>query len=108
MYVSLVDAGTVEFLRSLGKEIVSSADLVSYFQAVLSEEQIFSHTVAQVAIDRILAEGWKEMARRLRPPSGGTGVVSEYDMVQWLSEAMRRENLVWENGPKREHEREHV
>jgi Xaa-Pro aminopeptidase len=99
MYVSLVDAGTVEFLRSLGKEIVSSADLVSYFQAVLSEEQIFSHTVAQVAIDRILAEGWKEMARRLRPPSGGTGVVSEYDMVQWLSEAMRRENLVWENGP---------
>ncbi len=41
MYVSLVDAGTVEFLRSLSKEIVASADLVSYFQAVLSEEQIF-------------------------------------------------------------------
>jgi Xaa-Pro aminopeptidase len=99
MYVSLVDAGTVEFLRSLGKEIVSSADLVSYFQAVLNEEQIFSHSVAQVAIDRILAEGWKEMGRRLRPASGGTGVVSEYDVVQWLSEAMRREKLVWENGP---------
>ena len=63
MYVSLVDAGTVEFLRSLGKEIVSSADLVSYFQAVLTEEQIFSHTVAQVAIDRILTEGWREMGR---------------------------------------------
>jgi Xaa-Pro aminopeptidase len=99
MYVALVDAGTVEFLRSLGKEIVSSADLVSYFQAVLNEEQIFSHSVAQVAIDRILAEGWKEMGRRLRPASGGTGVVSEYDVVQWLSEAMRREKLVWENGP---------
>jgi len=99
MYVSLVDAGTVEFLHSLGKEIVSSADLVSYFQAVLNEEQIFSHSVAQVAIDRILAEGWKEMGRRLRPASGGTGVVSEYDVVQWLSEAMRREKLVWENGP---------
>ena len=99
MYVSMVDAGTVEFLRSLGKEIVSSADLVSYFQAVLNEEQIFSHSVAQVAIDRVLAEGWKEIGRRLRPPSGGTGVVTEYDMVQWLSEAMRREKLVWENGP---------
>ena len=43
MYVSMVDAGTVEFLRSLGKEIVTSADLVSQFEAVLSEEQIASH-----------------------------------------------------------------
>src|SRR6202167_5964424 len=37
MYVSMVDAGTVEFLRHLGKQIVSSADLVSQFEAVLSE-----------------------------------------------------------------------
>ena len=48
---------------------------------------------------RILAEGWKEIGRRLRPGAGGTGGLSEYDMVQWLSEAMRRESLVWENGP---------
>src|SRR5215469_11750400 len=61
MYVSMVDAGTVEFLRSLGKQIVSSADLVSQFEAVLSEEQIASHAVAQRAIDAVLAEGWKEM-----------------------------------------------
>ena len=67
MYVSMVDAGTVEFLRSLGKQIVSSADLVSHFEAVLSEEQMATHTVAQKAIDSILEEGWKEMARRLRP-----------------------------------------
>jgi Xaa-Pro dipeptidase len=99
MYVSMVDAGTVEFLRSLGKEIVSSADLVSRFEAVLSEEQMASHGVAQVAIDRILNEAWREMARRLRPHAGGTGAVTEFEMVQWLSEAMRRENLVWENGP---------
>jgi len=99
MYISMVDAGTVEFLRGLGKQIVSSADLVSQFEAVLSEEQIFSHGVAQEAIDRILAEAWQEMGRRLRPPSGGSGILAEFDMVQWLSEAMRREGLVWENGP---------
>ena len=101
MYVSMVDAGTVEFLRSLGKQIVSSADLVSQFEAVLSEEQIASHAVAQEAIDRILAEGWKQIGRRLRPSSGAgrTGGVSEFEMVQWLCEAMRREGLVWENGP---------
>jgi Xaa-Pro dipeptidase len=107
MYVSMVDAGTIDFLRSLGKEIVSSADLVSQFEAVLSEGQMASHTVAQQAIDAILAEGWKEMGRRLRPSgagsgigsNGGAGSLSEFDHVEWLSEAMRRENLTWENGP---------
>jgi Xaa-Pro dipeptidase len=101
MYVSMVDAGTVEFLRSLGKQIVSSADLVSEFEAVLTSDQIASHTVAQQAIDKILAEGWKEIGRRLRPASGAktSGAYTEFDHVQWLSKAMRRENLVWENGP---------
>ncbi len=99
MYVSMVDAGTIEFLRSLGKQIVSSADLVSQFEAVLTESQIASHTVAQKAIDEILEEGWKEMGRRMRPANGSAGRVTEFDMVQWLSEGMRRNNLVWENGP---------
>jgi Xaa-Pro aminopeptidase len=103
MYVSMVDAGTVEFLRGLGKVIVSSADLVSQFEAVLNEEQVVSHGAAQRAIDAILVEGWKEIGRRLRPGTrrgfGGTGGLTEYEVVQWLSEAMRREWLVWENGP---------
>jgi Xaa-Pro dipeptidase len=99
MYVSMVDAGTVEFLRSIGKEIVSSADLVSQFEATLSEEQMKSHTIAQRAIDAIVAEGWKEMGRRLRPSNGGASGWSEFQHMQWLSEAMRREGLVWENNP---------
>jgi Xaa-Pro dipeptidase len=99
MYVSMVDAGTVEFLRSLGKQIVTSADLVSQFEAVLDDEQIASHSAAQRAIDEILAEAWKEMGRRLRSGDGGRGALSEFDMVTWLSEAMRREGLIWENGP---------
>ncbi len=101
MYVSMVDAGTIEFLRSLGKEIVSSADLVSQFEAVLSAEQIASHSAAQRGIDVILAEAWSEIGRRLHPPSGAghIGVPTEYDMVLWLREAMQREGLVWENGP---------
>jgi Xaa-Pro dipeptidase len=94
MYVSMVDAGTVEMLRELGKEIVSSADLVSQFEAVLSEAQIATHYVAQEKIDRVLAAGWKEMGARVR----GAGT-SEFAMVEWLSEAMRREGLVWEHGP---------
>ncbi|SPE20184.1 Peptidase M24 [Candidatus Sulfotelmatomonas gaucii] len=101
MYVSMVDAGTIEFLRGIGKEIVSSADLVSQFEAVLTAEQIASHSAAQREIDVILITAWAEIARHLRPPSGIDRVESltEYNMVVWLREALRREGLVWENGP---------
>jgi len=99
MYVSMVDAGTIEFLRSLGKQIVSSADLVSQFEAVLTADAIASHGVAQRAIDAILIEGWKQIGLRLRPSAGVKGALTEFDHVQWLSEAMRREGLVWANGP---------
>lgn len=94
LYVSMVDAGTVELLRGMGKRIVSSADLVSQFEAVLSEAQKASHHAAQEAMDTILAEGWKEIARHMR-----RGTYTEFDHMQWLGKAMRREGLEWENGP---------
>jgi len=94
LYVSMVDAGTVEMLRGMGKEIASSADLVSQFEAVLTEAQIRTHYAAQETVDRILAAAWQEMGARVR----GSGT-DEFAMVQWLSEAMRREGLVWEHGP---------
>ena len=70
MYVSMVDAGTVEFLRSIGKQIVSSADLVSQFEAVLTDDADRSHGVAQRAIDGILAEGWQKSRAACGPASG--------------------------------------
>ncbi len=71
MYVSMVDAGTVELLREFGKTVVSSSDLVSYFEAVLGEERIASHYEAQRIIDDVLAEGFREIGRRVRPANGG-------------------------------------
>ena len=95
MSVSMVDAGTVELLRGMGKEIVSSADLVSQFEAVLTDEQIATHYEAQRKIDAVLDEGWKVMGQGARSTNG----THEFEMVTWLSEAMRREGLVWEHGP---------
>jgi len=94
MYISLVDAGTVELLRGMGKQIVTSANLVSQFEAVLTEAQIATHFAAQQRLDNVLAAGWKEMGKRVR--SGGT---DEFAMVEFLCEGMRREGLVWEYGP---------
>src|SRR5438128_7993184 len=45
-YISRVDAGTIELVRSLGIEVVSSADLVQRFQAVWTKDQYASHCEA--------------------------------------------------------------
>jgi Xaa-Pro aminopeptidase len=95
MYVSMVDAGTIEVLRELGKTIVSSADLVSRFEAVLTPEQEKSHYEAQGKIDEILEAGFREIGRRARSGAGTT----EYEMVQWFQHAMADAGLVWEHGP---------
>ena len=95
MYVSMVDAGTIEVLRELGKTIVSSADLVSRFEAVLTPEQEKSHYEAQAKIDAILEAGFLEIGRRVRSGAGTT----EYAMVEWLQRAMADAGLVWEHGP---------
>ena len=94
MYVSMVDAGTVEMLKDLGKEIVSSADLVSYFEAVLTEEQIATHFIAQQKLDEILKAGWKRVGERAR--NGGT---DEFSIVTLLKQAIERAELVTEHGP---------
>ena len=94
MYVSLVDGGTLELLRSFGKEIVSSADLVTQFEATLTVEQIATHFEARDAMDPIMEAAFKEIGRRVR--NGGW---DEYGVQQWFAEAFKREKLVTDDLP---------
>jgi Xaa-Pro aminopeptidase len=93
-YVSLVDGGTLEFVRSLGKNVVSSGDLVAQFEATLNAAQIETHFAARDKIDAITAEAFKEIGRRVR--NGGT---DEHSMQQWFMEAFARENLITDDPP---------
>jgi len=93
-YIGLVDAGTVELVRSFGNEIVSSGDLVAKFEAAWTNEQIASHFAARDAVDRIVAATFQEIGRRVR--NGGT---TEYDIQQWIAEAFRRDGLITEDLP---------
>jgi Xaa-Pro aminopeptidase len=93
-YIGLVDAGTVELIRSFGAKVVSSGDLVAQFEATWTAEQIESHFAAQKAIDAITEAAFKEIGRRVR--NGGT---HEFEIQQWIEEAFRRENLTDENEP---------
>ena len=93
-YISLVDAGMLDLVRSFGKEIETSANLVARFEATLTEEQIATHYEAQAKIDEITVGAFKEIGRRVR--NGGT---HEFEIQQWLLEAFRRENLIADDPP---------
>ncbi len=92
--VSLVDGGTIDLVRGLGKNVVSSCDLVALFEATLTEEQIKSHFAARDAIDPITSAAFREIGQRAR--NGGT---NERELQQWILEAFRRENLVADDLP---------
>jgi Xaa-Pro aminopeptidase len=92
--VSLVDGGTIDLVRSLGKTVVSSADLIAQFEATWTDEQIQSHFAARDIIDPLTAAAFQEIGRRVR--NGGT---SEHAIQQWFMEAFRRENLVTDDPP---------
>ncbi len=93
-YIGLVDAGTVELIRSFGVNVQSSANLVAQFEAALTEAQIATHFEARDSIDAITAEAFKEIGRRVR--SGGT---HEFEIQQFLMECFRRENLETDDPP---------
>jgi Xaa-Pro aminopeptidase len=88
-YASKVDAGTVELVRSLGPEVVSSADFAQRFEAVLTAAQIESHRAAGRALlaarDRIVAE----VAEHLHAKKG----LDEYGLQRRFAELMRAEGL---------------
>ena len=92
--ISLIDAGTIELIRSFGTTIVSSGDLVARFESTLTEDQIGSHFEARDAVDRVTAAAFQEIGRRVR--NGGT---HEYEMQQWIMEAFGREGLKTDDPP---------
>ena len=53
-YVSRVDAGTIELIRSYGVEVVSSADLIQTFEAAGRIVNCESHQFAAAALRRIV------------------------------------------------------
>jgi Xaa-Pro aminopeptidase len=94
-YISLVDGGTIELIRSFGKDIVSAGDLVAIFEATLNEGQIASHFAARDAIDPIMQGAFQEIGRRCK----NGNVTDEYAIQKWILEAFDRAGLVSDSTP---------
>jgi len=94
-YLDRIPAGVIEMVRSAGATVVSSADLVSAFYAVWSDEQRASHERASRAVATIGQE-----AIRLAGSRADSGSpLTEYALQSWIKERFEAGGLETDHGP---------
>ncbi|MEK6287475.1 MAG: M24 family metallopeptidase [Acidobacteriota bacterium] len=79
-YLSRVDAGTIELIRSFGVEIVSSADLVQRFESAWGDEQLAMHDEAARGLYESVKSAFAEIGTRIKAGTPTT----EYDIQQYI------------------------
>ena len=94
-YLSRVDAGTIDLVRSLGAEVVTSADLVQQFEAVWDGAQLSSHQVAAEGLRAIVDEAFGFVGTSLAARSS----LTEYGLQQYILSRMQARGLVTSSPP---------
>ncbi len=94
-YVGLVDAGTVELVKTCGVEIVSSADLVQQFESRWSEEQWQSH----LAAGQVVHESVRRAFAAIRNAVSAGREITEYDVQQEMMRVFGAGGLITDEPP---------
>lgn len=94
-YVSNVDAGTIELVRSSGVEVRTSANLIQRFEAVWSQEQYDSHKRAQAKVDAVRRAAFEKISSSLRAKAA----ITELDIQQFILNGFEAEGLFTDHGP---------
>jgi Xaa-Pro aminopeptidase len=85
-YVSRVDAGTIEKIRGLGVEVVSSGDLIQRFEAVWSDAAYAEHVAASGKLYRIKDRTFELIRERVRSRVAVTEFEVQSQMVEWFAD----------------------
>lgn len=93
--ISSMDAGLIEYLRQFGVELVSSADLMQYFGAVLTPEQIESHRQAGICVHRVLDQTFAWIRSNL----DAGHAINEWMMLQEMNRLIAQEPIVMDGPP---------
>jgi Xaa-Pro dipeptidase len=94
-YVAMVDAGTVELVRSLGVEVVTSAELVQSFEARWTPEALDSHLEAGRRVDRVRAEAFALISERTK----NGAALSEIDVKRFVLDSFAKAGMITDHGP---------
>ncbi len=93
--ISSMDAGLIEYLRQFGAELVCSADLMQYFGAVLTPEQIESHRQAGICVHRVLDSTFAWIRSNL----DAGRYIDEWMMLQEMKRLIAQEPLFMDCPP---------
>lgn len=94
-YISRVDAGTIEMVRSLGAEIATSADLVQQFEAVWTDEQLAMHREGAEKMQKIIVETFAEIRRRMLANEPTTEIdIQQFMMKKYTEVGMRSSPMI--------------
>ncbi len=85
-YVGLVDAGTVELVRSLGVEVVSSADLVQLFEAHWSAEALASHLEAGQVVHAAVRRAFAAIREAARAGNELSEYAVQQEILQFFAD----------------------
>ncbi len=88
-YVSVVDAGTIELIRSFGVEIVSSANLVQTFEAIIDKTGYEAHLEAGKKVQKIKDEAFELIGQKIRKNES----ITEYEAQQFIVKRFEEEGL---------------
>ena len=93
--VSMVDAGIIELVKSFGHKIVSSADLVQMFEAVIDEQGYDMHKSAGLLVDGIRAEAFDQIRNAIATNNG----LTEYQLQQFIMRRFEESGLTTADPP---------
>ena len=93
--VSSMDAGLIDYLKTFGVQLVSSADLLQHFGAVLTEAQIHSHQQAGIIIHRILDKTFQWIRQSLDSQTP----INEWMLLKKMQELIASEPIYMDSPP---------
>lgn len=93
--VSSMDAGLIEYVKTFGVQLFSSADLLQHFGAILTDEQIESHKQAGVIIHRILDKTF----RWIRTSLNEGKAINEWMMLEEMQRIIAEEPIAMDSPP---------
>lgn len=88
-YLSKIDAGTLEFIRNVGVEVVSSGNIVQYFEARWTDEQYQDAQETAALLLQIVDNAFAFIGENLRRKN----TVTEYDVQQFIMTEFENNNL---------------
>ena len=94
-YVTTVDGGTVELVRGTGVEVVSSANLIQYFEARWDEEQLNDNLESATHLRQIVDETFGFIRRNIKLNTA----ITEYDVQRFMLSEFKKRGLVTSSDP---------